>query len=297
MRSSPKFLQALAAWLSAGVALSGIAAEAGVATFDELPLTPNSYWNGSDLSGTHQVADDPWYPGSTMDLYHSTFASGNASFNNNYNATYYSWDGWAYSNRTDNANGGFDPNTYQLHGEYTSITGSGKNSTNYAVGYVAAGGPPTITFTSDVSVQGAYFTNTAYEVPSVHDGIPGFSKKFGGASGSDPDWFLLTVTGKDSGGATLGAVDMYLADYRSTDNFQDYIVQDWTWLDLTSLGANVRSLEFRLSSSDTDPVWGMNTPAYFAMDTLTVTPEPSTLALSIAGLTAALAWRWRRRKN
>ncbi|MEL7532419.1 MAG: DUF4465 domain-containing protein, partial [Bacteroidota bacterium] len=66
------------------------------------------------------------------------------------------------------------------------------------------------------------------------------------------------------GNLSTDSVDFYLADYRFTDNTQDYIVKDWVWLDLTSLG-DADSLLFGLSSSDTG-VSGMNTPAYFCID-------------------------------
>ena len=48
---------------------------------------------------------------------------------------------------------------------------------------------------------------------------------------------------------------------------EDYIVDEWTPVVLTSLG-NVKSLEFQMSSSDNDPIFGMNTPAYFAIDNI-----------------------------
>ena len=106
------------------------------------------------------------------------------------------------------------------------------------------------------------------------------AKKFGGASGDDPDWFVLTIIGKDSQGLVTDTVDFYLADYTFADNNQDYIVDTWEYVDLTSLGA-VESLEFTLSSSDVGQ-WGMNTPGYFAMDNLII-PEPTTIALLMVG--------------
>ncbi|MBT3193431.1 MAG: DUF4465 domain-containing protein, partial [Verrucomicrobia bacterium] len=48
---------------------------------------------------------------------------------------------------------------------------------------------------------------------------------------------------------------------------EDYIVGEWTWVDLTSFGPAVKSLHFSLSSSD-NGAWGMNTPAYYAIDDL-----------------------------
>jgi hypothetical protein len=109
----------------------------------------------------------------------------------------------------------------------------------------------------------------------------GFSRKFGGSTGNDADWFLLTITGKDAYGNTTGTVDFYLADYRYENNSSDYIVDSWEYVDLGGLG-EVKSLEFLLNSSDTGN-YGMNTPAYFAMDT--VIPEPATVILfSLGGL-------------
>ncbi len=77
-----------------------------------------------------------------------------------------------------------------------------------------------------------------------------FAKKFGGASGTDPDWFLLTITGKNTDGIVVGSVDLYLADYRDPDPNNHYILNQWTWVDLSSFGNNVKTLEFGMQSSD-----------------------------------------------
>jgi len=89
-------------------------------------------------------------------------------------------------------------------------------------------------------------------------------------------------------GVLTGSEDFYLADYRVPSSVaQPYVISQWTTVDLTPLG-NATSLEFALTSSDVGQ-FGMNTPAYFAMDNLTLVPvpEPGTLALTglgIAGL-------------
>ncbi|MCW5623505.1 MAG: DUF4465 domain-containing protein [Burkholderiales bacterium] len=121
-----------------------------------------------------------------------------------------------------------------------------------------------------------------------------FAKAFGGASGDDPDWFALTITGHDAAGDATGTVDFHLADYRFADNSLDYVVTDWTLVDLSALGT-VSSLTFSLSSSDVGD-FGMNTPAYFALDNLSVAavPEPSTWWMMGLGL-AALGFAARRR--
>jgi hypothetical protein len=127
-------------------------------------------------------------------------------------------------------------------------------------------------------VDGLYVTNNNYAYYSMLNG-DAYAKKFGGVSGDEADWFLLTITGKDAGETEVGSVEFYLADYRFADNGQDYIVNTWEYVDLMGLGM-VNSLEFSLSSSDMGS-YGMNTPGYFAMDT--VVPEPGTLVLLALG--------------
>ena len=224
------------------------AANGYTATFEDLPLAAESYWNGSDGSGG--------------------FSSGGAHFNNNYDTRWGSWDGFSYSNITDTTAEG-------MAGQFNAITGTGQGgSANYAVGYVGWAGPPTITLDAAGIVDGLYVTNNNSAYYSMLKGDL-FAKKFGGVTGDDGDWFVLTITGKDAGGAVTDVVEFYLADYRFADNGEDYIVDAWEYVDLSALGV-AKSLEFGLSSSDVG-AWGMNTPAYFAIDTLV--PEPGTIAL------------------
>jgi len=254
--------------LAAGGAMS---AHAQVADFQDLVLGPNSYWNGSA---------DPAAGG---------FTTGTVFFNNSYVVDEFSgwafWGGWAYSNMTDTTTPGYG-------NQYSAIAGGGHSGGNYGVAYVDTYAPtiPTIRLPQPTVLQQACVTNTTYAYFDMRDGSA-FSKKFGGATGDDPDWFLLTITGKNTQGQETGTVRFYLADFRFADNAQDYIVDDWTPVDLRDLKA-VTSVEFTLSSSDSG-AWGMNTPAYFAMDTLTLVPEPGTLVL-VAGGVVALTLRRRR---
>ena len=106
-------------------------------------------------------------------------------------------------------------------------------------------------------------TNTTYAALSMVHGDD-FAKKFGGETGDDPDFFLLTIEGVDAADSSVGTVEFYLADFRFADNSKDYIVEDWTTVDLSAISAAVE-LKFSLTSSDVGS-FGMNTPTYFAAD-------------------------------
>jgi len=211
-------------------------------------------------------------------LNNAAFASGGASFNNYYDATFDFWAGFAASRIVNATTPGYG-------NQYASFAGGGDGSANYAVGYVDSFTPtlPHINLPAGTRPTNVRITNTTYAGLSMQlgDGIlvpPGPGKKFGGASGNDPDWFLLTITGRNAGGVT-GTTEFYLADYRFANNAQDYIVNQWTTVDLLALGS-ATSLDFTLTSSDNGS-FGMNTPAYFALDNLSVTtvPEPGTWML------------------
>jgi hypothetical protein len=141
-------------------------------------------------------------------------------FGNNYNADWDSWDGFSYSNITDTTE-------TTLAGQYNAIAGTGQGgSTNYTVAYVGWTSPPTMTLSEPGIVDGLYATNNNYTYYTMLNG-DAFSKKFGGESGNDQDWFMLTITGKDVDGTVTGIVEFYLADYRFADNSEDYILDTW----------------------------------------------------------------------
>lgn len=242
--------------MSSVIAISlGRVSLAGVPNFDDLSLSAESYWNGSDFSGG--------------------FSSGPAFFNNSFTdwgGGAISWEGFAYSNLSQQS-----PPLTGFTGQYTAITGSAESASNYSLGYVGWAGLPTMSLDAPMQLDRAYFTNTNYNYYSMLNG-DSFSKQFGGPTGNDSDWFLLTIEGFDEQKNSTGTVDFYLADYRFADNSLDYIVSDWAQVDLSGLGV-VQDVTFSLSSSDNGS-WGMNTPAYFAMDLeIIALPEPATLAL------------------
>jgi hypothetical protein len=240
---------------AASILMAGVPSLASVITFESVPLPGSGYVN--DAGGQ--------------------FVIDQVTFINNYDDEFGSWSGFAISNRTDNTTPGF-------LNQYSAITGGGfGGSSNYAVGYYATNEITThVSFeaVTDLTGLGAYFTNTTYVVFDMQNGS-GFSKKFGGPTGNDPDWFKLTIQGF-AGLNSTGTVEFYLADFRAENNALDYIVNNWRYVDFSPLGSPDR-LEMSLSSSD-NGAFGMNTPSYFAMDHFMAVPEPSSLCIVITGL-------------
>ena len=241
--------------------LSGLAlnhASGAIVTFEELITTPESFRNGSDVSGK--------------------YSSQGVDFSNNYSPDFGGyWSGFAISNTTDSITPGY-PN------QYSAITGSGADgSATYAVSY-AGNASIKLPALTDLTGLNTSITNTTYTALSMQNG-DSFAKKFGGDSGNDADYFKLTLNGFANGSATGTSLDFFLADFRFDDNSLDYIVRDWTLIDLTSLG-QVDEIRFRYESSDAGQ-FGINTPIYFAIDNVPV-PEPGTSLLGLLGALALL---------
>lgn len=239
-----KQLQTIKAIAVFTLATSGLNSQT-TADFQNLTLSPSTYWNGS--TGTASV--------STV----GTFTSGNCVFPNSYNGSFggYWSSGWAYSNMKDSTTAG-SGNQYSVR----SAVGY-SNSTVYSI----AQGDAKLKFNASAvgkQMAGFYLNNSTYAYLSMKNG-DSYAKKFGGVSGNDPDWFKLKIQ-KYFGGilSPNDSVTFYLADFRFAINAQDYIVKNWQYVNLTSLG-NVDSLKFTLTSSDNSGGY-MNTPSYFCMD-------------------------------
>lgn len=206
--------------------------------FESLKLPADTFWNGSDNSGG--------------------FTVGSATFANSYNSTYKSWEGFAYSSKHDYLTAGYG-NMYSC---YAANETNMKNT--FALAYQGMSAVK-IDFNKLVTNVKFKVTNSTYAYISMLKG-DSYSKKFGGTSGNDQDWFLLKVTALNAENTPIGTADIYLADFRFSDNTKDYITNAWSPIDLSSLG-EIKSLKFELSSSD-NGTWGMNTPAFFCLDNL-----------------------------
>jgi len=241
--------------------------------FSDLTLGNESHWNGPDPNGV----DEPGPFDTTVRV--GKFASGGVDFVNRFNNDWFTWTGFAYSNETDTTTAGFG-------NQFSAFTGTGLGDAIYGVasGYLDEAGfdpgdiaqlaqLPYFTLPEGGSVSEVFVTNTTYPALSMLNG-DSFAKKFGGESGDDPDWFKLTAYGSDESGNVLpGTAEIYLADYRFEDNLQDYVLDDWTRLDLSPL-AGAHRVYFNVSSSDVGQ-FGLNTPGYFAIDDLSFTTPPN----------------------
>ncbi|HOG19728.1 MAG TPA: DUF4465 domain-containing protein, partial [Salinivirgaceae bacterium] len=213
-----------------------VSSSKGVATFDDLYLEPESYYWGDPEQTT------------------SVFYSGSYSFSNTLMAEYYTWAGFAYSNRT--------ATTFVnlLTDQFNSAVGHGvNNSENYAVAFTM-GDPTQVTLTHNEdgdTVNGFYITNNAWVV---------YVSENGTGLGDEPntpfhegDWFKVIATA-DNG----NTAEFYLADYRSENANHHYTLESWQWFDLRSLG-KVKHICF--STDGTRPnMYGCTIPSYFCMD-------------------------------
>lgn len=110
----------------------------------------------------------------------------------------------------------------------------------------------------EMKPQQCYITNSNYAYWAMKNGTA-FSAPFG-----NDDWCKVTITGIDDQNRTTGKIDVFLAE-------NGHILNTWQLVDLTRLGT-CTAVYFQMFSSDTGQ-FGMNTPAYFCLDELTVVSE------------------------
>lgn len=182
------------------------------ATFEDLEFPEGSdYW---------RISDDAEV------LY---FQSGSFWFNS-WTSSYPKWTYNAYSRTTDNT---FDMalgDSYATNpGFFNSICGGGYKSSAFGVCstqncsvYFADG-------RTDV-MSGLYITSGALIKYAVENGYDTAVPYTTG------DYLKINFRGYDENNVLQGEVEFYLVDYRSEDESEHYIVDDWQWLDLSSIG-------------------------------------------------------------
>ncbi|MDR0364551.1 MAG: DUF4465 domain-containing protein [Bacteroidales bacterium] len=214
--------------------------EEEVATFDDLELAPESYWNGADTGEMNNL------------IYSGTY-----SFTNTYMEDYNAWGGFAYSNITETT---FDPGQILTH-QFRSVVGSGANdSENFAVIF-------SLGFQTDFNllhnengdiVPGVFVTNSAYTHNSILNGDGYMGTPF-----EEGDYYKVIFTATNANNETV-TVEYYLADYRSSNSIDHYSITEWQWVDLSSLGT-VKKVKVSVDGSRKN-AGGLTIPAYLCMD-------------------------------
>lgn len=269
------FLSSLLAWLAPS---SQLRAEIVVSRFEEQTLTDK-------LDPVDNVyKGEVGSPGS--------FRSGNVEFSNDGHyfteyagVMYDSWSGTGVSRKTSLSQGEF-----WEHGNDLVITPAsvGDAPNTWGVIYYSA----TLQADTGYLFDSLAITNTAYTSYVIaHD------QNYGGPAFTDGDFFAVTFTNPD----TNTSIEYALADYRSQDPTMHYVVSDWATVPLGSLNASKLIVSF--TGSRDDPVNGLATPTYAAIDDVSVrssvsaVPEPSSLALLAASGSIGVWFRWRKSKR
>jgi hypothetical protein len=250
----------------AGLLIAALSSHSIVAqqiNFESVSLPGSeTFWNGSDLSGTHNNF-----------TFSQNINLNEFSFENIYDTTYtltYGWwsTGWAFSNQTAD-------NLVGTTGQHSSYAGGAAEGNNYSVGQDGSEIIITPTGQNAIKVNSLKITNSNYAAHSMLNGDL-FGKQFGSSLNADgindgtngEDWCLLSIVGHKIDGTT-DTIEFYLADYRFSNSTEDYIVKNWTLVDVSSL-EYVNKLEFLMSSSDVG-AFGMNTPGFFVIDDIQYT--------------------------
>lgn len=231
------------------LAVGGTVAAQSTFDFESHTLASESYDNGGPVQGG---ADFIFTDNESIRL------------DNTYDTTYGSWTGFSISNTTD-------VTTLDYSNQYSAAPGSGAGgSSNYGVYYLFGS---LSAESANMQITEFKITNTALAKLIMENGYFN-AKQFGSPLGGNgqpdgtngEDWFKVWIFAESDQG-DLDSMEYYLADYRFADSTQDYIVDTWETIDLTQeFSFPVSTLNFSFESTDNDPVYGINTPTYFAID-------------------------------
>ena len=183
------------------------------------------------------------------------FSTTSFTFQSIYNSQYsYLEKGFALSTQKDTI-------TVGTKSQYAAYAGSGSGNSNT---YVVSVGTSMFKMpTKATALISLDITNTTFAALSMKNGDQ-FAKKF---TAQDKDFLKVLIRGY-AAGKIKDSIEVYLANFQSTNPSEHYIQKSWKKVDLSKLNP-VDSVNFKLESSDNSP-YGMNTPAYFAIDNIII---------------------------
>ena len=268
-----------------------------IVDFESLPVPTAGFFNG-DTNATSPFRDNFSITGTGTNFGETEFLqlweSEGVEFFNSYTPAFASWNGFSWSSVTDSTTAGFGNQYASFAGGGSDGAGGTNAGETYAIGF---GNRSFFNLPENALLDSVDVTNTTYAGISMRDG-DSFAKKFGGTSGDDEDFFSVTFTAfdqTDMQGNEISSFEFFLSDFRFADNSQDYILDNWQNVDLSSLG-NARSVGLTFTTTDVGN-FGANTPLYAAFDNLTfeVTAVPEPVNLMALGFGFALVTLKRRR--
>ena len=221
-------------------------------SFEGQNLNADGFWIGVPEGNSYSYDDD--WGGTTTTYTDNVYKEGPVSFPVTYSlytsayGTSDFWSGFAISSRTATT---FDAATLTPD-QYNNVIGKAHSGKNFCV--ITTYGEK-ISLGSGVVIKSLYFTNSAYTVNSILNGVNYSGDKF-----AANDWFKCTLIGEKADGTTVSK-DIDLAKNGG-------YVNDWQLLDLSDMGA-ITSLSFAFSGSRSND-WGVLTPAYICIDDVTV---------------------------
>ncbi len=167
---------------------------------------------------------------------------------------YFQNGGWAFSRKNFNT---IEPSDFSKH-LYAAASGKGYDMSDvYAIGSNSAHIKLNRGMDTGWNLYEFQLNNTTFARNSMLLG-DAFAKKF---NASDKDSLVLIVTGFYKGELKKNKRVM-LADFRDSDPGKHFILSNWERVEFNAI---VDSVRFDMESSDNSS-WGMNTPAYFAID-------------------------------
>lgn len=230
--------------VSAALLSSYLLSAQTTADFENLTVPASGFYNGSDD-----------HSGNLSQTETFTYQSGIFEFSVSYTPEdgYDYWSGMAYTNQTDLETA--DWTTYSAYANAPD-GGGADNSANYGTAYLF--GSLSFSFSEgneNSQISGAYFSNHAWTYHYMN-GTDGSASPY-----TAGDYFKLIISDELENSA-----EFYLADFT---NGNAYIIDDWTFVDLSALTGNNFSISYE-SSDD----W---TPGYFCIDNITA-EAPTTIA-------------------